>query len=409
VADAVNSRTRSPRLTRAIVRYRLTPWWVKVIAIFVASRVLTTSIMMYFAAQEQPNNWTGANPNYLDFANIWDGHWYYIVAVSGYPSTLPLTSDGHVGESAWAFMPGYPSFIRLLSQLTGLDFALLSVIASVGFSLGAALVLYRIFFRLLPHGSLFAIVVFCCAPLSPIYQVAYAEAMHLFLVVVALHLLIERRYWVLIPVIAVMALTRPSGLAFALALGLHFLWRFSRRFTEDFPDREQRAAIIVTLFSAFAGIAWVLVAWLVTGVPNAYTQTELAWRSGYIGYQDLVPFTSWAWGAGFWLQYPEGPWIVAGAATFLIVFFGLLFTRAGKRLGVDLRFWLFSYMLYLLAVFFPQSSTFRLLVPLAPALGILAQPRSRVYRVLLVAASIAGQIWWVRNAWFISDQDWTPP
>ena len=52
------------------------------------------------------------------------------------------------------------------------------------------------------------------------------------------------------------------------------------------------------------------------------------------------------------------------------------FTPWVRRLGVDLRFWMLSYALYLLAVFFPQSSTFRLLVPLAPALGALAIPRS---------------------------------
>jgi hypothetical protein len=396
-------------MTRVLVRYRLTPWWVKVIALFVVSRVVSTSILMFFAAQEQPNNWTDANPNYLDFATIWDAHWYYIVAVVGYPSSLTMTSDGHVGESAWAFLPGYPALMRLLTQLTGLDYALVAVVASTAFALGAALVLYRIFFRVLPHGSLFAVALFCFAPLSPIYQVAYAEPMHLFFLFVALYLLSERRYWLLIPVIAVMALTRPSGLAFALALGLHFVWRFAHRFTEDFPDREQRAAIVATVFSAFAGIAWLLVAWAVTGVPNAYTHTELAWRSAYIGYQDLVPFTSWFWGAHFWLGYPEGPWIVAGAAIFIVGFFVLVFLPAGRRLGVDLRFWLISYMLYLLAVFFPQSSTFRLLVPLAPALGIIAQPRSRIFRGVLIAASIAGQIWWVRNAWFISDQDWTPP
>ena len=46
-----------------------------------------------------------------------------------------------------------------------------------------------------------------------------------------------------------------------------------------------------------------------------------------------------------------------------------MFTPAVKRLGVDLRFWVASYALYLLAVFFPQSSTFRLLMPMFPLLG----------------------------------------
>ena len=74
-----------------------------------------------------------------------------------------------------------------------------------------------------------------------------------------------------------------------------------------------------------------------------------------------------------------------------------------------MRFWLASYALYLLAVFFPQSSTFRLLVPLYPALGILAQSRSLVYRVGLVLACIAGQVAWTWMGWWVAGYDWTPP
>ncbi len=409
MADAVTERPTNPAVMWAVVRYRLTPWWARVLAIWVVSRVVSTGILLYFAAQEQANNWTSAKPNYIDFANIWDGHWYLIVAVVGYPHDLPITDTGHIGESAWAFMPGYPALVRLLMLFTGAPFEVLAVIVSVLFSTATALLLYKLFTRVLPHGALFAVALYCFAPLSPIYQVAYAEPMHLFLLVFALYLLVGRHYWLMMPVIAVMALTRPSGLAFALALGLHFVWRYRKRFVDDFPEREQIAAATATVFSVIAGFAWLLIAWVSTGIPNAYTATELAWRSSYIGYQDLVPLTPWVWGASFWLRYPEGPWIIGAAAVFIVGFFALMLSPLGKRLGTDLRFWSVSYLLYLLAVFFPQSSTFRLLVPLAPALGLIAQPTNRVYRVLLIAASVAGQIWWVRNAWFISESDWTPP
>jgi hypothetical protein len=87
----------------------------------------------------------------------------------------------------------------------------------------------------------------------------------------------------------------------------------------------------------------------------------------------------------------------------------VLFSAPAKRLGVDVRFWLVSYGLYLLAVFFPQSSTFRLLVPLFPALGIIAQPRSRVYRIALVILCIVGQWAWLEVAWYVGTSDWTPP
>lgn len=402
----------TPFLTRIKVRYRLSPWWARVVLVFVASRVVTTSILLAFASIQGANPWTPAKPGYFDFASIWDGHWYYIISVAGYPTQLPVNLDGHLGENAWAFLPGYPAIVRLVMLVTTLDFPYAAVLVSVAFSLGAALVFYRLLNLTLPAGtSLFAVVLFCVAPLSPILQVAYAEPMYLFLLTVALYLLVQRRYWTMLPVIAVMNLTRPGGLAFALTLGLHVVYRWWVRKREPFSAREGVAAVTVTAFAVLAGVAWILIAWAFTGQPSAYTETELAWRSTYVGYQPLLPFSPWLLAAGFWAPWFGVPiWLlVAFVAVVLIVFALYLFTPSARRLGVDVRFWVASYLLYLLAVFFPQSSTFRILMPAFPILGAVAQPRSRVYRVAIVLACIAGQIGWVYIGWWVNGRDWTPP
>lgn len=394
------------------VRYRLTPWWVKVVVIFVLSRAVTTAIMLAFASAQQANAWTGARPGYADFASMWDGHWYYIISVVGYPTELPMTADGHVGESAWAFMPAYPAVVRLLMLVSGLDFPVVAVFVSVACALGAALVFYKVMNLVLPGGTaLYAVVLLCFAPLSPILQVSYAESMHALLLGLALYLLLQRRYWALLPVIAVMSLTRPSGLAFALTLALHVGYRFWQRRREDFPVGERLAASTAALFSGAMGLAWIGIAWALTGSLTAYTDTELAWRSAYIGYEELVPFTPWLHAVDFWAPWfgMPAPVLLGILALIVIGFFAALFTPSARRLGVDLRFWIASYALYLLAVFFPQSSTFRLLVPLFPALGVLAQPRSRIYRVVLVVAMIAGQVGWVYLGWWVDGYDWTPP
>jgi hypothetical protein len=387
---------------------------VKVLVIFVVSRIVTTSILLGFAAGQAPNAWTGASPGYFDFASIWDGHWYYIISAVGYPTQLPLTVDGHVGESAWAFMPAYPSVVRLVMLVTTLDFPVAAVIVSFAFALGAALMFYRLMHLVLPGSTaLFSVVLFCFAPLSPILQVAYAESMYTFLIALALLLLLTRRYALMVPVVAVMSLTRPSGLAFALALALHVAWRWwrQRRGHEDFPVRERAASIGLAAFSAFMGIAWILIAWILTGSFTAYTDTELAWRSSYVGYGDLLPFAPWLQAAGFWGRWwnVPAPLLIALLAVVIAGFFVLLFTPAVKRLGPDLRFWMASYALYLLAVFFPQSSTFRLLVPEFPLLGALAQPRAWWYRVGIVLLCIAGQWEWIHIAWAVDGRDWTPP
>lgn len=402
--------------TRSVVDlWHRVPWWGQALLVFAAARIVTTGILLVVAAGQPANAWTGPSPGYADFASIWDGRWYNIVAEVGYPSELPLTADGHVTENAWAFMPVYPVVVRLLMVLTGLPWAPAAVVISLACGFGFAVLAARLFRLVLDPGTaLFAVVLCSVAPVSPILQVAYAESMHLLLLAWALYLVLRRRYWVLVPVVAVMSFTRPSGLAFALFLALHVGHRWWTRSRDPFPRTEAVAASVAAVASGVSGLGWLLLAWAVTGSISAYTDTELAWRSVYIGYAHLIPFTPWVQGLDWWavhgLGLPAGFWwgfcavvvLVAGAIA-------LLLSPPARRIGVDLRLWVASYLIYLLAVFFPQSSTFRLLVPVFPLAGVIAQPRSTVYRVSVVALSLLGQLGWILVAWRVDGYDWTPP
>lgn len=388
-------------------RFGRLPWWAAVLVVFGLARVVTTAMMLVLAAHQPANAWTGAAPRYVDFASMWDGRWYNIVAIAGYPAELPTTDDGHTAENAWAFMPVYPLVVRSVMALTGTEWAVAAVAVSVLAGAGAALVVYRLFREHLDASTaLFGVVVFSAAPVSPVFQVAYAESLHLLLLALALLLLVRRRYVLLIPVVVLMGFTRPSALAFALLLGLHLVVRIVRRSRDPFRPGELWAVIGATAVSVVVGFAWPAAAWAVTGTMTAYTDTELAWRSAYIGYQHLIPFTPWFQGFEWWFGRPLG-WI---GVVVLVVGFGLaLMSRPVKMLGLDVRLWLAAYALYLLAVFFPQSSTFRLLVPLFPLAGAIAVPRSRIYRASVVVAGLALQWLWLLVAWRVDGYDWTPP
>jgi hypothetical protein len=423
-------------------------WWLSVVAVWVVSRLVTTVILLSAAARQGENPWTGANPGYLDFARLWDAHWYYIIAAVGYPDEIPRDENGLASENAWAFMPVYPMLIRFGMALTGdfspQGFSAVAVTISMGASLGAALLFFALARRwLAPGTALLATALFCAAPLSPILQVGYAESLHLVLLFGALILVLDRR-WVVLPfVVTVMALTRPSGLAFALMLALVWAWRWMRRHDEEFATVERLRLGLAAIIAGFAGLAWPGIVALSTGDFLGYTDTELAWRRPYIGDVELLPFTPWVQGAQWWggqrwwpsPAVPGVPWLtgeVLGPVILiaLLVLAGAAFALpAMRRMPIELRFWLIAYALYLLAVFFPQSSTFRLLVPLAPALGAVAlgiasvgtgrlagtwSPRlTRVLRVALtvlaLAVGIAGQVAWVQIGWWVASYDWTPP
>ena len=392
-------------------RYRAAPWWVRITVVYVAARLVTGAMLLAFASVQAANSFTAAHPSYLSFASIWDGAWYRVIATGGYPSVLPVDAAGHVTENAWAFMPAYPFLVRGLMLLTGASFEAVAVSVSLVAGWGAALVFRRLVGRFLddPRAT-FATVLFCVAPVSAVFQVAYAEAMGLFLLVVALLLMVDRRWWTMLPVVLLLGMTRPTGLAFALAVGLFLVvWAVRPAWVRE-PDRPTlRGALpplVVAVVSGLVGLAWPAIAWAVTGMPKAYTDTELAWRSSYIGWGELVPFAPWVQGFGWWFRQPVGGVLLA---LVLVGFAVFVFQPAARRIGLELRLWAVAYLVYLLAVFFPQSSTWRILLPIAPLLGIVALPRSRVYRVLLVAVCLGLQWTWLYYCWWVDGYDWTPP
>ncbi|GLI28417.1 hypothetical protein ARHIZOSPH14_26590 [Agromyces rhizosphaerae] len=407
-AGAVDDRAaRGARAGRARRLAASAPWWLQVIVAYGLARAASTAMVLVLASVQQANPWTGASPGYWEYANIWDARWFAYVAFSGYPSELPVDEQGHVGENAWAFMPVYPVVVRLVMTVTTLGWDVSAVLVSLAAGLGSALVFHRLMSRFLePDRAMFAVVLYCVAPVSVVFGFGYAEALFLLLLNTALLLLVDRRYEWLFPVVTVMAFTRPGALALSLALVLHWLLRFRTRRTEAFPLVDRVLAASAAVYTGLVGLAWPVVAWIVTGLPGAYFDTELAWRAPYIGYVELVPFTAWFQSGDWWLGQPLGTIVVLG----LIAAFALvLVSPAVRRIGVDLRLWVLSYGLYLLAVFFPQSSVFRLLAPMFPLLGAVALPRSRVYRVSVVVVFLALQWGWLLICWGIDGADWTPP
>lgn len=403
----------------ARVRWRLTPWWGRVLVVYGLTRLVTTAIMLVFAVV-QANAVGSPVPDYFTFATNWDGQWYWVIAQTGYPAQLPLDDAGNVTQNAWAFMPVYPLLLGVLVR-AGFAFPVLAVLFSLLAGAGAALLFERMLRQagLDARAALTGVALLCTAPLSVMFQVSYAEAVGLALLFLALLLVQRRQFLLAVPVIVVMSLTRPSGLAFALFLLLYLVTRLvqARRHPQahPLPAREFGGIVVAGLTSFAAGLAWTLIAWAVTGRMTAYTDTELAWRAGYVGHGAFVPVEDWFHGLAFWLAFAGVPQAASMplAIVLMVVLVGIfaafLLTPWARRLGIELRLWLVSYLVYLVAVFFPQSSTWRLLLPMSPALGAFAVPRSRVLRVGLVVLGVLGQVVWVYFCWIRLPGDWSPP
>jgi hypothetical protein len=256
--------------------------------------------------------------------------------------------------------------------------------------------LYRLLAtRTSPRAALWATAFFCFGPVAFILQVAYAESLALLLTFSALLALVRRRYALLTVLAVAAAFTRPGILALALALGIHFLVRL--RSDEPFPARDKAAVVLSAAVISAAGLAWPMIASAVTGEPGAYLDTELSWWTGFVGRVDFVPLTPWFLMAGRYLGVGGIVLVVAVAGCFA----WWLLRRPTRDLGHEIVGHSGSYALYLVAVFLPQQSLFRLILPLAPLLASATFTRTRARRVTVLVAGMALQPVAIILLWFL--------
>lgn len=382
--------------------------------VYVLARVVTTGFLIAAASLSTVFSRFGGDAGLVDFVLGWDAQWYWQVAVHGYPTDLPLTDDGQVAENAWAFMPVFAYAAKALGFVLG-SWGAGALVLSLGAGYLACLALHRLLHdRIGNAAALWAVVFFASGPLAALFQVGYAETLFLLLLFLALDATIRRNYTWLYVLIPVLGFTRPGVLAFALYLGLHGILRWRNRRTDPLGAREVVHIVALGALATATGFAWQLIAGVVTGDPGAYLATELAWRRHWIagGVEGFVPFEGWVQASQFWFGLwglPPGWGPVALIVLVVAAAAALLLSPQVRALGPDLRLWSASYLLYLLAVFFPQSSTFRLLLPLSPAWGAVAVPRSRIWRLGVLALCLVGQWVWIYHVYALGSTFWQVP
>lgn len=402
----LTARATAPARPRAAdvitLRGFLVPMWAVLLAAYAASRLVTTALLAAVHGMARALGWDFASfdwvPSFARFLASWDGVHYGTIAVEGYPTELPRGEDGNVEKNPWAFLPLFPYMVRPLSALTGWDFALSGSVISTVFGAAATIALYRL---LLPavgrNGAFWGAMFFCFGPMSYVLQIAYAESVFLFFMFCSVAAMTARRYWLMIPFGVAAAFAHPGALAISAALGLQFLLRLRERDTSPFPRGERIAAVAAGIVITIAGFAWPLVATAVTGSSSAYFDTEMAWWRDYIGDISFLPFTPWFLMASRYLG-------AFGVVLVTAVLFGLILWLSGKQvrlLGRDIHLYTIAYLAYLVAVFLPQQSLFRMLLPLSPLLGHPALTATPLRRRRTLTACIALQPVAILLFWFV--------
>ncbi|MFF3062949.1 hypothetical protein ACFVQ3_00185 [Oerskovia sp. NPDC057915] len=436
------------------------PWWVRVLAVYVAARLVTTVILLVVSRWQEANLWTDAAPSYSAWTGrMWDASWYQQIAAQGYPAELPVGPGGAVQQNVWAFYPLFPFMVRAVQQVTGLGWDVVAPTISLLCGAGAMLVIHRLVERAghravarrpgLPLATVALVSVF---PSSVVLQVAYTEALALLLVAAALYLIWARRYEWAALVIVLLGFTRAVALPLALVVAWHAVvryrqWRQARRSVAaavgsgppggaspfraspgapeagavpagavptgavalagapgpaPFPWRDAARIAVLLVVAVLSGLLWQLVCGVVTGRSDAYFLTQGAWR----GTGPVVPFVPWL-DVSRALFGGAGPWVLA-AVLAGVAALGL--SPGARRLGPELQAWPLAYLGYLVAVIEPWTSIVRFLLLAFPLGAVtLGWTRSRWWFWGCLAAGVAGQVWWVWALWRLTPPSGWPP
>ncbi|MGL3199938.1 MULTISPECIES: hypothetical protein, partial [Curtobacterium] len=380
--------TRASRLGSALEARH--SGWSAPLVLWLASRAFSTLLLGTLYAVATASGWPFASyrrdPSFFTFSGSWDASFYRIIAERGYPTTIPVDDAGHVLPNAWAFLPVFPWLARTVMPVVGGSFWVAGVLVATLAGAGACVVLYRLVRAVRDdRAARWATALFAFGPTGFLLQVAYAESLFLLLLFAALLALVRRRYWWIAPLGVVAAFTKPGVLALAVALAVHLVVRWVQD-RSAFRWRERVAVVVTGLLVAAAGLAWPVIASAVTGRPDAYLDTELSWWVGFVGRQHFVPLTPWFTMAGTWL----GP---AGIVLVVVVLAAAVWfwcRRDVRAVGTDVWSFTAAYVLYLVAVFLPQQSLPRLLMPTAPLLGsdVFVGTRGRAVTWLVVGMGL---------------------
>ncbi len=184
-----------------------------VLAIYAMARVVTTTILLLVMRQQAPSGMTGGDDvpvGYFAFTALWDGQWYQLIAEDGYPSTLPVTDSGKVGENPWAFYPLFPYLARTVMAVTGLGFpAVASTIALLCGVAAAVIMGLLLRDRIGDPAAYLVVALWASFPASVTLQLAYTESLAMLLLVGYLYALSRERWLVATVVALLVGLSRP--------------------------------------------------------------------------------------------------------------------------------------------------------------------------------------------------------
>ncbi|BBH64395.1 membrane protein [Actinoplanes sp. OR16] len=319
---------------------------------------------------------------------VWDAGWFLRVAMDGYPHGYTY-ENGVLQGNELAFFPVYPMLIRFAAAI-GFTPSTAAVLISWIASIGAAVALHLLGTSLYSKRAGWALVAICCsAPASVVLSMAYSESIFLALVA-GMFVAAHRRAWWAAGLLGLLtALSRPTGAAAALGLGVAALiavreiWKSENRIAWQ-PITAAAAALAgVPLY-----IGWV--AWRVGDLDAWFKIQTAGWGTTFDYGSSTIKFLNTT------LRTGDG-WVSISIALMLLV----ALAAAGVALTQKPWLPLAVYGVVAMILVYGQAGFYhskpRLLLPvlltLLPAVVAASKARPRV-AILSIVAWAAFGLWY---------------
>ncbi|MGW4731216.1 hypothetical protein ACWEQC_18985 [Streptomyces shenzhenensis] len=314
-----------------------------------------------------------------NLAHSWDSNWYLHIATHGYGHLIWITPTGDV-QTDWAFFPLYPTLIRALTAVLPLSPAGAGLLIAWCAAAVAAWGIYAVGHHLYGRAVATALVaLWASLPHSVVLTLAYTEPLFAALAAWCLYAVLKDR-WLTAGVLAALAgLSRPSGIAAAVAVVAAAGYAIVRH-RGRVPAGLWAGAVLAPL--GWAGyVLWV--GWRTGDLLHGYFRVQSAWSSRLDFGKGALRFLKALFLHGGGVVYPLAL-VVVGAG---ILLFGLLCL---ERSPLPLVVFAGTLLLLVVAVSGPFASKPRFLLPAFPLLVPLALALVRTWRAQRAKALLLG-------------------
>ncbi len=351
----------------------------KAIGAFVAIRATSLAIL-YLAASYRD----------VDFFRIfrrWDSQWYRRIAEDGYGAVV-LTTDGRE-LSDYAFFPLFPILERWTHNLTSLSFIHSGILISVISSLAAAAGIFNCVEKVsTQRAAFYTTILWAALPVANVQILAYSESLFTALAAWSLYFVL-RKQWYLAAVLAFLAgLTRPTGVAVAIAVMLAALIHIRKRGIT-------RSTVFALLVAPLGWIGYIYWVGRQVGEWDGYLVVTKGWANSIDGGRS---FFIW------WRELFSDVSPIAAIAVFLAIaaLFALLWAMVRKAMPLPLIAYSASILLLALVTSGYFSSKPRYLLPAFPLLIPIAlwlthhrRERRRILLLLIISLSMGYGAFWL--------------